>query len=71
MLILSFIFRIAANDSGTISNVVSGVLSLAANLTARSILSGSSLYVVSGSRGVRMMPAARSLMPPKGSTRAP
>ena len=42
-----------------------------ANLTARSIRSGSSLYVVSGSSGVRMIPAARSRMPPKGSTRSP
>ena len=69
--ILSFILRIASSDSWTILNSTSGVLSLVAKRIALSIRSGSSLYVVSGSRGVRMMPAARSLMPPNGSTNAP
>ena len=67
----SRILFIDSSDSSTIWNSAPGRLSLAAKRTARSILSGSSLYVVSGSSGVRIIPAARSLIPPNGSTNAP
>ena len=55
------------------SKVSSSMLnfSCAANLTQRSIRSGSSENVTSGSSGVRIMPSSRSQMPPNGSMSSP
>ena len=55
------------------SNVSSSMkkFSCVANLTHRIIRSGSSEKVISGSKGVRIMPSQRSSMPPNGSTNSP
>ena len=55
------------------SNVSSSMkkFSCVANLTQRIMRSGSSEKVISGSKGVRIMPSQRSSMPPNGSTNSP
>ena len=63
-----------AGDINTVIEFVSGYIvncNCEANLTARIILSGSSLNVMSGSSGVRSIFASISANPPNGSTNSP